>query len=74
MQKTFAWLHCKENPIYVFPEKKLRGLRPNFHIYGYVGDLYILKDRSTYFPAADYADRSWKYINRSQNYEYRNWD
>ncbi len=24
--------HCKENPIYVFPEKKLRGLSPNFLI------------------------------------------
>ncbi len=25
--------HCKENPIYVLPEKKLRGLSPNFYIY-----------------------------------------
>jgi hypothetical protein len=23
---------CNENPIYVFPEKKLRDLGPNFHI------------------------------------------
>jgi hypothetical protein len=36
-------LHCKENPIYEFPEKKLRGLSPsNFHIHVYVSDLYIL--------------------------------
>jgi hypothetical protein len=24
--------HCNENPIYVFPEKELRGLSPNFNI------------------------------------------
>jgi hypothetical protein len=33
----FVWsdpyLHCNENPIYVFLFWKLRGLRPNFHIY-----------------------------------------
>ncbi len=27
------------------------------------------QDRSTYFPAAEYADRSWEYINRSQTRE-----
>ncbi len=26
-------------------------------------------DRSTYFPAAEYADRSWEHINRTQKYE-----
>jgi hypothetical protein len=36
--------HCNENPIYVFPEKELRGISPNF---------YIHVDRSTYFPAAE---------------------
>jgi hypothetical protein len=25
-------LHCKEDPIYVFPEMKLRGLVPNSYI------------------------------------------
>ncbi len=25
--------HCNENPIYVFPEKELGGLSPNFHIH-----------------------------------------
>jgi hypothetical protein len=34
-------LHCNENPIYVFPEKELRGLSPNFHIHVSVSDLYI---------------------------------
>jgi hypothetical protein len=33
-------MHCKENPIYALPEKKLRGLSPNFQI-------------PTYFPAAE---------------------
>ncbi len=28
-------------PIYVFPEKELRGLNPNFHIHVSVSDLYI---------------------------------
>jgi hypothetical protein len=32
------------------------------------------QDRSTYFPAAEYSDRSWKYINLSQIYQYRNWE
>jgi hypothetical protein len=31
-------LHCKENPIYVFPEKKLRGIIPNFHIHVFMSD------------------------------------
>ncbi len=26
-------MNCKEDPIYVFPEMKLRGLVPNFHIH-----------------------------------------
>jgi hypothetical protein len=34
-------LHCNENPIYVFPEKELRGLSPNFNIHVSVSDLYL---------------------------------
>jgi hypothetical protein len=34
-------LHCNENPIYVFPEKELHGLSPNFHIHVSVSDFYI---------------------------------
>ncbi len=41
--------HCKENLIYVFPEKKLHGLSPNFHIHLFASDLYI----TAYFPAAE---------------------
>ncbi len=33
--------HCNENPVYVFPEKKLGGLIPGFHIRVSVSDLYI---------------------------------
>jgi hypothetical protein len=33
--------HCKEDPIYAFPEMKLRGLVPSFHIHVSVSDLYI---------------------------------
>jgi hypothetical protein len=32
------------------------------------------QDLSTYFPAAEYADRSWKYKNLAQIYECRNWE
>jgi hypothetical protein len=35
------YLHCNENPIYVFPKKELRGVSPNVHIYESVSDLYI---------------------------------
>jgi hypothetical protein len=34
--------HCKEIWIYVFPEKELRDLSPNFHIHASVSDIYIL--------------------------------
>jgi hypothetical protein len=34
---------CNKNPIYVFPEKELRGLSPNFHIHVSVSDLCIPK-------------------------------
>jgi hypothetical protein len=37
----FARSHCNENPIYVFPEKEMRSLSPNFHIHMSVSDLYI---------------------------------
>ncbi len=34
-------MHCKEISIYIFPEKELLGLSPNFHIHVSVRDLYI---------------------------------
>jgi hypothetical protein len=42
-----------KNPNYVFPEKELRGLSPNFHFHVSVSDLYISRDRSTYLPATE---------------------
>jgi hypothetical protein len=40
----------------------------------YICERFIYsQDRSTYFPAAELADWSWKYINLSQIYECRNW-
>ncbi len=33
--------HCNESPIYVYPEKELFCLRPDFHIHLSVSDLYI---------------------------------
>ena len=41
--------HCKKILIYVFPEKELSSLSPNFHIHVSVSDLYI----PNYFPAAE---------------------
>jgi hypothetical protein len=32
------------------------------------------QDRSTYFPAAEQADRSWEFVNCSQTHECGNWD
>ncbi len=43
MRNSVQQLHCNENPIYVFPEKELRGLSPNFLIYVSVSDLNIPK-------------------------------
>ncbi len=39
-------------PFYVFPEKELQGLSPNFYIYVSVSDLYMYsRDRSAYSAA-----------------------
>ncbi len=38
---TYLYLHCTENPIYVFPEMKLRGLVPNTYIHVSVRVIYI---------------------------------
>jgi len=43
LQVLTDFTHCNENPIYVFPEKELRGLSPNFHIHVSVSDVYILR-------------------------------
>jgi hypothetical protein len=65
--KICLHLYCKKNPIYVLPEKKLRGIRPNFRIH-----ISYSHDGSTYLSAAEYADRPWECINHSQKHECRN--
>jgi hypothetical protein len=35
------FVHCNENPIYIFLFWELRGLSPKFHIHLSVNDLYI---------------------------------
>jgi hypothetical protein len=45
--------HCNENPIYVFPEKEICDLNPNFYIHVSMSVFLYSQDRSTYFPAAE---------------------
>ncbi len=45
--------HCNKIWIYIFTEKKLRGLSPNFHIHVSVKRSVDSHVRSTYFPAAE---------------------
>ncbi len=45
--------HCYENPIYVFPEKELHRLSPNFHVHVSVNDLYIPRIGPHIFNAAE---------------------
>jgi hypothetical protein len=63
--------HCTENPIYVFPEIKLRDLVPNSYIHVSVSDLYIPRIG---MPVLLQADQSWEYINCSQIHECGNWE
>jgi hypothetical protein len=49
---------------------ELRGLSPNFHIHVSVTDIYKFPGLVHLFPAAEMADRSWEYINRSQTHEF----
>ncbi len=41
MVPCINYMHCTKNPIYVFPEMKLRGLVPSSYILVCVSDLYI---------------------------------
>ncbi len=70
--------------IYVFPEMKLCSLPiSNTELQCFVSQFlnsYICErfiyfhNRSVYFAAAKYVDRSWEYINRSQTHECENCD
>jgi hypothetical protein len=39
---SYFYMHCNENPLYVFLFWELRGLSPNFHIPVSVSDFYSL--------------------------------
>ncbi len=65
-------LHCKEISIYVFLEKELRGLSPNFHSHVSLSDLYFLPIGPPF--SCSRIGRPYKYINRSRKHECRNWD
>jgi hypothetical protein len=54
-----------ENWKKIFPERKLRGLSPNFYIHIYVCDLYIPTIGLLILPQENtYVNRLWDYINR----------
>jgi hypothetical protein len=67
-------VHCIENPIYVFPEMKLRSLVPSF-LYACICEQFIhSQDRSAYLAAAKQADGFWEFINCSQIKECGSWE
>ncbi len=67
-------LHRKEIWIYVFSEKELRGLSPNFHIHVSISDLFIPTLSPPIFMQHNrQTDQGNICINRSQKHECRNW-
>jgi hypothetical protein len=73
--RTTDLLHCKENTIYVFQEKELRGLSLNLHIHVSVSDLYILWIGPHIFLQQNrQTNRGNIYLNRPQTHECGNWD
>jgi hypothetical protein len=65
-------LHCKEDPIYIFPEMKLRGFVSNFDIHVSVSDLYIPSVALPIF--CRWTNLGNIYVNRSQIHECGNWE
>ncbi len=63
-----------KNPIYVFPEKELRDLSPNFDIHVVVSDLYIPKIGPRIFLQQNIGRLIVGNTNRSQTHEFWNWD
>ncbi len=70
--------HTANKSIYVVPEKKLRGLSPNFHIHVSVSDLYITTIGPLIFLQQNRQTNGGNtvsvYINRSQKHECSNRD
>jgi hypothetical protein len=59
----------------LFPKQNYNVLSPKSYTHTYIYERFIyFQDRSAYFAAAKYVDLFWKYINRSQTHECRNWD
>jgi hypothetical protein len=58
-------LHCKEISIYVFPEKELRGLCPNFHIHVSLSHQYIPRIGPPIFLQQNRQTDLWEGINKS---------
>ncbi len=58
----------------LFSKQNYNVLSLNSYIHVSVIDLYIPRISLSIFAAAKSVDRSWKYINRSQTHECRNWD
>jgi hypothetical protein len=56
----FFALHCKQDPIYVFPEMKLRWIVPNFHN-------NVSRQKQDFLPIKSYKI---KYTNVSKNLRY----
>ncbi len=57
-----VYLHCNENPIYVFLCWELRCLRPNFHIHVSVSDLCVPRMRILLAPILFFKTaNNWKY-------------
>ncbi len=60
---------CTENPFYVFPEMKLRGLVPSSYIHVFVSDLYFARIGLPILLQQIRQPRDWEYINRLQMHE-----
>ncbi len=74
-EKPLQWKvissHCKEISIYLFPEKELRGLNPNFYIHVSVSDLYIPRSNCLCL----LQENRWgNILICSQTHECRTWD
>jgi hypothetical protein len=63
--EQYSYLHCKKDPIYEFPEIKLRSLSPIFYIHIYLWAIDIFPRSFSLF--------CWSQIG-SQIYEWKNWD
>ncbi len=71
---TVCVTHCNENPIYVFPGKEFARPQSQFPRSCVCERFIYSQDRSTYFPAAEWEDRSREFINRSNTHDCGNWD